>query len=197
MEKGLASPDPRVGFGQPKISDLIKKTREYESLGGNGISELIRDTLRSYREMHQGKEDVFQGQFLSDLSEFVNESGFQKKGGLKYLSKYQWKKYSIEDYGEFISFRHSVRDFSGQPVEDHIVKSAIKASLNTPSVCNRQGWFVHYYNDNSRINELLSFQNGNAGFSHCIDKLLLVTGNSKAFTRNEHNQLFWMEGFSP
>lgn len=61
---------------------------------------------------------------------------------------------------------------------------------NTPSVCNRQGWFVHVYSEKAKIQELLSYQNGNAGFNESINKLLIVTGNAKAFTFSESNQLF-------
>jgi len=61
---------------------------------------------------------------------------------------------------------------------------------NTPSVCNRQGWTVHYYRSKEEIRSLLSYQNGNAGFTDSINKLLIVTGNTKAFTRNEYNQLY-------
>lgn len=90
----------------------------------------------------------------------------------------------------FVKCRHSIRNFSSLPVEDAEIFKALLISRHSPSVCNRQGWLVHYYKDKSKIQEILSYQNGNAGFTNSINKLLIVTGSIKAFTRYEHNQLF-------
>ena len=59
-----------------------------------------------------------------------------------------------------------------------------------PSVCNRQGWGAHLYSDKKLMNELLLIQNGNSGFTDCIDKLLIITGNNKAFSKFESNQVY-------
>lgn len=93
-------------------------------------------------------------------------------------------------FESFLKCRHSVRNFSDVPVDDGVIMKAISISQNTPSVCNRQGWFVHYYNEKNKIRELLSFQNGNSGFTDSVDKLLIITCSVKAFTQHEHNQLF-------
>tara|TARA_R110002049_G_scaffold131608_3_gene290403 strand:- start:460 stop:1443 length:984 start_codon:yes stop_codon:yes gene_type:complete len=190
VEKGMALPKPREAFGQPKIKTLIKRTKIYESRGGEQVGQIVRDTLQQYREMHKGKEKLFEPGFIDEIDAFINTTGPEGKGGLKWLSKSQWDDWSINKFNEFLSFRHSVRDFDSTPVEPILLKSAIAASLKTPSVCNRQGWFIHYYDDKNKMKELLSYQNGNAGFTDCIDKLIIVTGNLKAFTRHEHSQLF-------
>lgn len=190
VEKGMALPSPRSAFGQPKIKGLIARTKTYETLGGQEVGQIVRDTLRQYRELHRGKEDLFEPGFINELDAFVDVPGPERKGGLKWLVKSQWDGWSLEKFDEFLSFRHSVRDFDSTPVESRLLKSAIATSLKTPSVCNRQGWGIHYYDDKVKMAELLSYQNGNTGFTECIDKLIIVTGNLKAFTRHEHNQLF-------
>ena len=191
IEKGLALPTPRPAFGQPKIIDLIKKTRHYESqYGKDDITKVVRDTVREYISFHNTKKEILPDNFLTNLFNFVSEAPPEAKGGLKHLNKKMWGEFSLENYERFLSCRHSVRNFSNVPVDDEIIRKAISTSLNTPSVCNRQGWIVHYYNNRSMISDLLSYQNGNAGFTESIDKLLIVTGNTKAFTRYEHNQQF-------
>lgn len=190
VEKGMALPHPREAFGQPKIKDLIKRTAVYESLGGKDVGPIVRDTLRQYREFHQGKEHLFEPGFIDGMEFFINTSTSASKGGLKLLKRSQWNDWSIRKFDELVSFRHSVRDFDCEPVDPELLKSVIATSLKAPSVCNRQGWFIHYYDNKNQIVELLSYQNGNAGFTDCIDKLLIITGNLKAFTRHEHNQLF-------
>lgn len=191
IEKGLALPAPRLGFGQPKITELISKARAYEKqYGHDNITTMLRDMLRAYLIFHEQQLYRLPPNFDHLLKTYCNEREPAGKGGLLVLRKDQWAKYSLDKYQDFVSTRHSVRDFDKSPIDDDEVRRIIKASLNTPSVCNRQGWFVHYYREKETIRRLLSYQNGNSGFTECIDKLLIVTGNAKAFTRYEHNQLF-------
>lgn len=191
VEKGLALPDPRKGFGQPKIINLIKKTREYEKLYPDlTIGVLVRDTLREYLEFHKNDMFIFSADFLDHMKLFLREKSAQGEGGLKYLKKSEMVTLGGDHFERFLNCRHSIRNYSKDPVDDGIIAHAISVSQNTPSVCNRQGWFVHYYSDKKKIKELLTYQNGNAGFTESIDKLLIVTASTKAFTRYEHNQLF-------
>lgn len=191
VEKGLALPAPRPGFGQPKITDLINKAKSYEQwFGQDDVTKMLRDMLRAYLKFHQENALTLSADFESSILMFNAETTETQKGGLKILRKENWAEYSLDNFQRFLTCRHSVRDFSSEPIDDGKIEDAISASLHTPSVCNRQGWLVHYYNDKAEIKRLLAFQNGNGGFTECIDKLLIVTGNTKAFTRHEHNQLF-------
>lgn len=191
IEKGLALPEPRKGFGQPKIIDLIIQTRRYEeNYPYNQTGLMVRDTLREYLEFHAQDLQILPEDFLQRIRAFLQEKPAQAKGGLKYLKKSEMTTYGGDSFEEFLKCRHSIRNFSAEPVDDETILRTLTISQNTPSVCNRQGWLVHYYGNKSKIRELLSFQNGNAGFTDCIDKLLIVTVSTKAFTRYEHNQLF-------
>lgn len=191
IEKGLALPAPRKGFGQPKISDLIVKIREYEkNYPSSQIGLTVRDTLREYLEFHAQDLQMLPNNFLHSIKSFLEEKPAQAKGGLKYLKKSEMATFGGDSFEKLLKCRHSIRNFCDAPVDDEVILRALTISQNTPSVCNRQGWFVHYYSNKSKIRELLSFQNGNAGFTDCIDKLLIVTASTKAFTRYEHNQLF-------
>jgi nitroreductase len=191
VEKGLALPAPSAGFGQPKIIDLIEKTRLYESLHGKDtMTKVVRDTVREYISFHEKNQHALPREFLSLILEFAEEEESVGKGGLKTLEKKMWGSYSLETFKHFLTCRHSVRDFSNTPIRDETIQQIVHVALNTPSVCNRQGWMIHYYNNEAEIKTLLGYQNGNAGFTDCIHRLLIVTGNIKAFTRYEHNQLF-------
>ena len=191
IEKGLALPEPRRAFGQPKINNLIKRTREYEKrYSERDIGLMVRDTLRGYLEFHADDLGVLPEDFFKSIQLFIQEESAQAKGGVKFIKKSEMVTLGAHQFEEFVKCRHSVRSFSDVPVEEADIFKALLITRNTPSVCNRQGWLVHYYSDKSKIQELLSFQNGNAGFTDRIDKLFIVTGSIKAFTRYEHNQLF-------
>lgn len=191
VEKGLALPVPKKGFGQSKIIDLIKITKEYEDKYQiNNIGLMVRDTLREYLNFHQGDLSCLPEELINKINKFIDERKPSGKGGILNLKKSEIPSIEAKEFESFLKCRHSVRNFSSVPVDDELIFKVIDFSRNTPSVCNRQGWFVHYFNDKVKIKELLSFQNGNAGFTDSIDKLLIVTCTVKAFTRYEHNQLF-------
>lgn len=65
VEKGLALPEPRKAFGQPKIIKLIQQTREYEKYySENFISSMVRDTLREYVRFHVDERGALPSDFL-------------------------------------------------------------------------------------------------------------------------------------
>lgn len=191
VEKGLALPAPRKGFGQPKIANLISKTRMYEKNHSiTQVGMMVRDTLREYIDFHAHDLQILPNDFLQNVNKFLEEIPEQSKGGLKRIKKSEMKTCDAKSFENFLKCRHSVRNFSTTPVDNEVIFRVLNISQNTPSVCNRQGWIIHYFNNKEKIQELLSFQNGNAGFTDTIDKLLIVTASTKAFTRYEHNQLF-------
>lgn len=191
LEKGLALPKPRKAFGQPKIKTLINRTRYYEEhYSDTYIGLVVRDTLREYLNFHADDLQALPNEFLINIKRFVEEKQEQAKGGLKHLIKSEMVTLGGKKFLDFLRCRHSLRNFSKVPVGDADIIEALSIARHTPSVCNRQGWLVHSYSEKSKIYELLSYQNGNAGFTDSIDKLLIVTGSTKAFTRYEHNQLF-------
>ncbi len=191
VEKGLALPEPRKGFGRPKIMSLIEKTKLYEqNYGESELGCAVRDTLREYLCFHSAPDNTLDSELREKITQFLIDHTQNGKGGLKMLTKIQWNEFSLEGFEKFLKTRHSVRDFSTEPIDESIINLAIKASLNTPSVCNRQGWKVHYYSRKNKIKILLQHQNGNAGFTDSIDKLIIITATINAFTRYEHNQLF-------
>lgn len=116
VEKGLALPEPRLGFGQPKITDIIEKAREYESFYGvDDVTIMLRDMLRAYQDYHQRREHLLPAEFDMLLKAFCEEIEATDRGGLKIIYKSKWDHYSLEGYRDFLSSRHSVRDFGKNP----------------------------------------------------------------------------------
>lgn len=77
--------------------------------------------------------------------------------------------------------RRSVRSFSDRPVDMALVRRAFEMAQLSPSACNRQPWRVHLYSDRAKIDEMLSLQNGNAGFGHTVPLLAVVTTDARSF----------------
>lgn len=190
IEKGMALPEPRLGFGQPKILNVIDKTKNYEEkYGSDVLVSSIRKTLSEYIKLHAISGFNLPQDFKAVVDDFVG-MGDLGDGGLKYLKKESASTLSLKEFDKFAWGRVSVRDFSIETVSEDVICSVVETARSTPSVCNRQGWKVHCYSDKSNIREILLYQNGNAGFTDAVDKLLIVTADAKAFTSYESNQVF-------
>lgn len=191
VEKGLALPEPRMQFGEPRIKKLINISKDYiDSFGDDYLIKGIKDTLQAYLNFHDEKEFELRKDYYKLIKDFIEDNDEISIGGLKKIKKLKSYEESFKNAEELIKGRVSVRDFSDDEVSIDEIRKIVELAKNTPSVCNRQGWLVHVYEDKSKIKELLSYQNGNSGFTECINKLLIVTGNAKAFTFAESNQLF-------
>lgn len=191
IEKGLALSDPRLGFGQPKILDLLDKARMYEDkFGSDSILSAIRETLTEYIRLHDRNNFSLPEKLNHEIKTFINKTTSKENGGLKYINKSSASNLNIDAFREFAQSRVSVRNFSEEPVLEKTIYNAVDAAKHAPSVCNRQGWKVHYYSEKTKIIQLLALQNGNKGFTENIDKLLIVTSDDRAFVRYESNQPF-------
>jgi len=191
IEKGLALESPRLGFGQPKILDLLEKANAYEvKYEIDSITRSIRKTLIEYLLLHERNDFELPKNIDSKIRCFINKADSGDDGGLRFLNKQSASSLNIDEFRKFAQSRVSVRDFSDTSVSEETIYNAVDVAKFAPSVCNRQGWKVHCYSDRSKIRELLSYQNGNKGFTNKIDKLLIVTADDKAFVRFESNQPF-------
>jgi nitroreductase len=90
--------------------------------------------------------------------------------------------------------RHSVRNFEATPVEGDLIRNAVDLALRAPSVCNRQAWRVYALTSSDAIARALTAQNGNSGFGHQLQMLLVVACDLTRFlTIGERNQ-GWIDG---
>lgn len=185
VEKGLAMPDPRKNFGADKIRLLVKVSDEY--MAKHGHTELLRtisSTLRAYLNANDGLSTA-NPELHALIERFVASVSVNGNGGTKLVSPAVFP-----EFDGFARSRSSVRAFNGIEVDNDLVAKAVDTAKYAPSVCNRQGWKVHLYADKGKVSTLLSLQDGNGGFGQTINKLLIVTADSRCFTNLESNQLF-------
>lgn len=185
VEKGLAMPFPKKNFGADKIRLLVKISEEYMAkYGQTDLLRTISSTLLSYLNANESLSTV--NPVLHSLVEnFVSSVSVNGMGGTKLVAPVVFP-----DFERFVRSRSSVRVFNGIEVDNNIVAKAVDTAKYAPSVCNRQGWRVHLYADKDTVSTLLSLQDGNGGFGQTINKLLIVTADSRCFTNLESNQLF-------
>ncbi|MES2908409.1 MAG: nitroreductase family protein [Pseudomonadota bacterium] len=185
VEKGLAMPSPKKNFGAEKIRLLVKVSEQYMvEYGQTDLLQTVSSTLLSY--LSANEELAADNPDLHCLIErFITSVSVNEKGGTKLVAPAVFP-----GFEGFVKARSSIRSFNAIEVDNDLVTKAVDIAKYSPSVCNRQGWKVHMYAEKNKISGLLSLQDGNGGFGQTINKLLIVTADSRCFTNLESNQLF-------
>lgn len=185
VEKGLAMPAPRKNFGADKIRALVTGSEEYlAKYGQTDLLQSISSAMRAYLAANDGLS-IANPELHALIMRFVSSVNDNGKGGTKLVTPILFPAFE-----GFARSRSSVRTFNDNEVDNDLVAKAVDTAKYAPSVCNRQGWKVHLYPGKEDVSRLLSLQDGNAGFGQTVNKLLIVTADSRCFTNLESNQLF-------
>lgn len=186
IEKGLALPEPRPGFGRDVARRLVELSRSYERRFGVGIpTECARGALAEYLERGHAAHAGIEAEVQAYLADGPPPSATRS------MSRDAIQRAASVDFDAFARARHSVRNFTGAPVSPEAIRAAVRTAQWTPSVCNRQAARVHAVFGRDAMKRALSYQNGNAGFGHLAGALLIVSADLRCFTGSgERNQAF-------
>lgn len=181
VEKGLTMPSMRLGFGQPIVSGLIDLIRQYIQNGGSINDFEIHHALKVIAEYHQlhieenyRLDDELNKKITQVLSEYPSVPSQQRKMTPASL----WQAVG-SDFKAFSASRHSVRHVEGKVPTQDIIES-ISLAQNAPSACNRQYVKVTLVENYDLVQKILALQNGNKGFGHLVEQLLLLTVDLRA-----------------
>ena len=195
LEKGLSMPEPRFGFGKDRVRLLISLLERYIASGYNVETTQIQaaiQVLQKYFEFNKSVKDDYTLRLKNKADNLLKDRKVEGNiGGTVLINKEDFLAKTQENFKEFAYSRHSVRNFSGESVDLDLLLDSIKIAQRTPSVCNRQSSKVYIIKEKEKVKEALSYQNGNRGFGHLIDKVLIVTSDLNAFKGLiERNQSF-------
>lgn len=195
IEKGLSLKETRLGFGKETISYLCSCLNQYIQNGYNTDNEQFQSAVRvlsAYCEFHNQRQyDVSDiQQKLEPYKDYIDQKKIVHGGSIR-ISKDDILDTLAKHFEDLANSRHSIRNFSDNPVDISLVIRAISIANKTPSVCNRQSCFVYVLDNKDAKNKALSCQNGNRGFGDRADKVLVVTSNLRSFfASRERNQAF-------
>lgn len=195
IEKGLSLKEPRTGFGMDMVNSLINLLQRYsEKYSWDDVTQVALNTLFSYYQFNldRGHDNVDLYSRLTQLKTKAEGSEIQViEGGVRPVSRQEIQAAINLNFQDFVNSRHSIRNFGVEEVSTSTLQEAVSIALKTPSVCNRQTWKVHIFGDEPSKQKVLSYQNGNRGFGHTANKVLIVTSDLSYFLNaNERNQAF-------
>lgn len=115
--------------------------------------------------------------------------GVRDDAGTITLTKSDLVTGSRGSYDQFVACRHSVRQYTQEPVDKSLLEEAVNIASRTPSVCNRQAFKVRFYTNKKKVDQLLAHQNGNLAFRKEIPVVAVISVDLGCFEGvGERNQ---------
>ncbi len=194
LEKGLSMPARRLGFGREAVRTAMHLVDDFEKAHGTGEpqAEHAAGVIRTYRAIHEnwpGKEA--DRAFWDEVDDFAVRHPGPVGAGTVHWTREDFFRERNSPFPRFAASRHTVRNYAPDPIPLSTLREAVALAATAPSACNRQYVRVHCVSDKRRIAGVLALQNGNRGFGHLADKLLLVTADLEGITGvGERNDLF-------
>lgn len=198
IEKGLTMPSMRYGFGQDRINALIENIKLYNSYHydvnrfqiSHATSVLLEyiatHDKANYQLDAELKKEIISVSHLTNTTTPSQQLSQQKEDYFEHIN---------DSFDLFSSSRHSVRDYAeGEQVDIKVIDKAIKLANNAPSSCNRQPSRTYIVQNKSLIKQILDLQNGNRGFGHLCDKLIVLTADCTVYGSPQERNSPYIDG---
>lgn len=178
VEKGLTMPEPRLGFGKQVVLELAKVIFRYDKMGLPKEAMEFRQSvsvLKEYAEMHAKLTFILDAEVSEALSTII--ANYPDVVGEKQqkVSRDDYFKDKDKPFDVFCRSRYSVRSFSQKEVPIPVLYDCIELAQKSPSFCNRQPTRVHIVKSPEKKAQLMAIQNGNRGFGHLAETLLVIS----------------------
>ena len=184
LEKGITMPNRRLGFGYDRVRYISRRCKSAIKLYSENhieIQSTLKD-LEQYLHIHIQENFQLPADIEKDIRELLN---YKKTDTIACFESTPDKFFkSNADFREFAHSRHTVRWYSGERVDKDVLIEAIRLAQTAPSACNRQSTKVYIVDSGEKKEAVLRLQNGNRGFGHLADKILLVSSNMKFWSYN-------------
>jgi nitroreductase len=196
LEKGLAFPNRKPVFGIKNVEQLVQYLKDFVGDPNCRPDPRISwalSNLKAWHEHHADKEAVEQTllESCADILKRGNcEVGYEST---IILEQEVVQKQATGDFRSLAFSRHSVRDFSQEPVSIELILDAVSIATRTPSACNRQPIRTLCLSKGEQMQSALQLQNGNRGFSERIDKLLIVTFDMRSYLEHHERHLGYVD----
>jgi len=175
VEKGLALPEPKRPFGLAVRERMVAlMANQPETATEAPYIEFSEDALAALDQWNEGGDIDHRNSPLAGDQPIT---------------------LSPEQALQFFHSRHSIRNFDADKVPtDDELRKGVELARNTPSVCNRQAFRVHFYRERSQIDSILAIQNGATGFADSVTCVGVVTARRGMFVGPDERNQRWVDG---
>ena len=175
IEKGLAMPNRRLGFGQKGVLSLINMCKAYANKYGCDDEQLkaALSIIKAYDILHKDNCYQLDTKLQKEMDEVLAMVAVEPVKQFEFTKEQFFSKVDAP-FDEFALSRHSTRHFNGE-VTIADIRRAIELAQCAPSACNEQPTRVYVVTDKSKVEEIMDLQQGNRGFGHLIDNVIVLT----------------------
>lgn len=203
IEKGFSFDAYQYGRGKNALHNIALLIKELAAVDVDWRNNIVyKDAvlaLGEYRHRHMaaGRDISYMTTlFPQDINAAIIESSKTKYPNIS-LSYADKKDNDTVPFSVLVERRHAIRSYSDKPVCRKELEQAIRLSLRTPSVCNRQPARIRIFTDIDIITQALKIQGGFGGYN-MPPALMLITADLQAFMGiNERNEGYVDGGLFP
>lgn len=179
IEKGLTMPNRRFSFGHDAMRHLMTLIDRYASAHSAIHPQVVHaiGVVRAYDEMHRtGFDRTGDVAYWKAIEVFLSRYPDIPAHTQRHMTREEFYAKQNSPFPEFSESRHTLRHYEGC-VDPGTIRKAVRLAQSAPSACNRQHVRVYCVADHALRDQILALQNGNRGFGHLADKLLILTGD--------------------
>ncbi len=198
IEKGLTMPETRLGFGKEVVMKLINLCQEYINNNYDQSSlEFVHSVrvLNEYIVFHKKNKFSIDPKLVNSIENLANTCGINEYSTQPEITRSTFEKDSNSNFKEFCKSRITVRNYIDKKINDDILNECLSMALKSPSACNRQPNNVYFIKDRKIKEQFLALQNGNRGFGHLSDTIIVFTSDLSVFSGiTERNEAYLNSG---
>lgn len=180
LEYGLALRARQPGHGQDKAARLAEDLATYLGRWGPDAQTGIGlRTLEAYLDFNEGAPwaAALRGRIAGFPAEADARGGAEEVTRAAILAATK-----AVDFGAFAAARHSIRQYSAEPVPRAAIERAVAAAQGSPTSCNRQTCRAHVWTDPAMIARIAALQSGNRGFGHELGGIAVIWTDLRDWT---------------
>lgn len=199
LEKSMSFSERRPGAGWDNallLMDALEKSANAQQHGcHDNMSLTVLEKFLEVEKPHNPEKCSQLAERIHSIKHHYSESDIEliDEPGVICFSREKVEHAQLKEPESFFLTRHSLREYAAEPVDESVLHRAVKLAMGTPSVCNRQAWHVYHLNG-SMAQTALAEQNGNRGFGHKVEQVLIVAADLKAFCSPNERYQHWIDG---
>ncbi len=198
IEKGLSLATPRPGFGKEVIDRLFTALEPFiVRFGLVPPATTAISALNAYVRFNEGAGldmSEIRKRLLTLAPAEILACGYNETAGSISITRRELDRLRCSNFQDVFNSRYSIRNFAGGPIERIAISDAVRLAQKTPSVCNRQAWKVHVFDELAAMKRLLAIQAGNRGFGENASAVLVVTCDLQCFVEVAERYQAWIDG---
>lgn len=192
IEKGLAMPDFRLGFGKERVLQVIGDLLIYRKLDFdlNNVQYIAAvQSVDEYNRVHKEAKYKLDNDLQQAIDTLLNNCVIVPHNQPHTTVENFFIKTNAP-FNEFALSRHSVRTYSNKNIPIDEIVQCIDLARTTPTACNRQPNKTYIITNKDLLEKIIKIQGGGRGFADKANKLLIITSRVDAFNVNEINEAF-------